>query len=50
MNYAIEVGSVVMIYMPSFIKIRSGFHILMGGDPQTHRQLGDRISLFVFSK
>jgi hypothetical protein len=38
MKYAVEMGSVAMIYMPSFVKIGSG-------DTQTRRQDGDRISL-----
>jgi hypothetical protein len=31
MKYAIEMGSGVMIYIPSFIKIGSGIQKLMGG-------------------
>jgi hypothetical protein len=45
MVYAVEMGSVAMIYIPSFIKIGSGIQELTGGDTQTHRQHGDRISL-----
>jgi hypothetical protein len=45
MKYAVEMGSVAMIYIPSFIKIGSGIQKLMGGDSQTHRQHGDHISL-----
>jgi hypothetical protein len=36
-------GSGAVIYVPSFIKIGSGIHKLIGGD--THRQHGDLISL-----
>jgi hypothetical protein len=39
MEYAGEIGSVAMIYMPSFmpswIKIGSGIQKLIGGDTQT---------------
>jgi hypothetical protein len=36
MNYAVEMGSGVMIYIPSFIKIRSGIQKLVrGGATQT---------------
>jgi hypothetical protein len=35
MNYAVEMGSVAMIYMPSFIKIGSGIQNLIGMDSQT---------------
>jgi hypothetical protein len=31
MKYAVEVGSGVMIYIPSFIKIGSGIQKLVGG-------------------
>jgi hypothetical protein len=34
MKYAVEMGSVVITYIPSFIKIGWGFT-----DAQTHRQL-----------
>jgi hypothetical protein len=37
MKNAAEVGSVVMIYIPCFIKIGSGIQKLMAGDLQTHR-------------
>jgi hypothetical protein len=46
MKYAVEAGSGVMIYIPSFIKIGSGIQKLIGGD--TQRQHGDRISLLQF--
>jgi hypothetical protein len=45
MKYDVETGSVAMIYIPSFIKIVSGIQRLLGGDIQTHRQKGVRISL-----
>jgi hypothetical protein len=37
MKYAVEMGSGVMIYIPSFIKINSGIQKLIGGytDTQT---------------
>jgi hypothetical protein len=39
MNYAIEVGSGAMIYIPNFIKIGSGIRKLLRGiHIQTHRQ------------
>jgi hypothetical protein len=31
-------GSFAAIYVPSFIKIGSGIHKLIGGDIQTHTQ------------
>jgi hypothetical protein len=31
MKYAVEMGSGAMIYIPSFIKISSGFPKLIGG-------------------
>jgi hypothetical protein len=31
MKYAVEMGSVAMIYIPSFIKISSGIQKLIGG-------------------
>jgi hypothetical protein len=35
-----------MIQIPVFINIDLGIQKLIGGDSQTHRQHGDRISLF----
>jgi hypothetical protein len=35
MKYAAEMGSVAMIYLPSFIKIGSGIHKLKGGFTDT---------------
>jgi hypothetical protein len=46
MNYAFETGSVSMIYIPSLLKIGSGNRKLVERDTQTHREDGDRISLF----
>jgi hypothetical protein len=47
MNYAVEMGSGIMIYIPSFIKIGSGVKKLTGGiHIQTHREEGGIISLF----
>jgi hypothetical protein len=49
MKYAVVIGSVTMIYIPSFIKIGSGRHSKVDkGDTQTHRQNGDRVSLILF--
>jgi hypothetical protein len=45
MKYAIEVGSVAVIYMQSFIKIGSGIQKFTWGDIQAHRQDGDFINL-----
>jgi hypothetical protein len=45
MRYAVEMGSVAMIYMPSFIRIGSDSRKLMG---RTHRQRDDPISLLLF--
>jgi hypothetical protein len=46
MKYAAEMASGPMIYIPSFIKIRSGIQKLKGG--YTHRQNGDIITLLFF--
>jgi hypothetical protein len=35
-NYAIEMGSGAVTYVPSFIKIGSGIQKSIRGDPQTH--------------
>jgi hypothetical protein len=51
MKYAVEMGSVAMIYTPSFIKIGSGIPKLIMGeymDTQTHTEQGDLISLLLF--
>jgi hypothetical protein len=50
MNYALEMGSGVIIYIPGFIKISSGIQKLIGethADTQTHREEGELISLFL---
>jgi hypothetical protein len=39
MKYAVEMGSIAMIYIPSFIKINSGIQKLIG---EIHRHI-DRI-------
>jgi hypothetical protein len=36
MKYAVEMGSVAMIYIPSFIKIGSGIQKLLGGYTDIH--------------
>jgi hypothetical protein len=45
MEYAVQMGSGAMIYIPSFIKIGFGIQKLIGGDAQTRRQKGDVINL-----
>jgi hypothetical protein len=42
MNYAIEITSGDMIYMPSFIKIGSGFQKFLGRG-YTHRHTDGRV-------
>jgi hypothetical protein len=44
-NYASEMGSDPVIYIPSFIMTGSGIHKLIRG---THRPQGDPISLLLF--
>jgi hypothetical protein len=44
MKYAVEMGSVAIIYIPSFIKIDSGIQKVIGGDSWTRRAHGDLIS------
>jgi hypothetical protein len=47
--YAVEMGSGVMIYIPTFIKIGSGIQKLVEGTyTQTHRYIGDLLSLLLF--
>jgi hypothetical protein len=46
MNYAVEIGSVAMLYIPSFINIGSAIQKLMDAT-HIHRQHGDRISLLL---
>jgi hypothetical protein len=48
MNYATEMGSVVMIERQSFIKIALGVQKLKGGDTQAHRRDCKLISIFLF--
>jgi hypothetical protein len=51
MKYAFEMGSGDMIYIKSFVNIDTGIQMLVRcGDSLTHRQYGDRISLFSFFK
>jgi hypothetical protein len=38
MNYAVEMGSGVMIYIPGFMKTGSGIQKLLGGDTHTDTQ------------
>jgi hypothetical protein len=38
MKYAVEIGSVAMIYLPSFMKTGSGIPTLMGGGGYTDTQ------------
>jgi hypothetical protein len=45
MKYAVDMGSSVITYIPSFIKIGSSIQRLTREDIQAHRQEGDRISL-----
>jgi hypothetical protein len=49
LKYVVQIGSGVMIYTPSFIKIGLGIEKLMGiGDFQTLRPRGDLIRLLLF--
>jgi hypothetical protein len=49
MNYAVEMGSGAVIYIPNFIKISLGIQMLLGGiHIQTHREQGDLTSLLLF--
>jgi hypothetical protein len=45
MKYAVEIAVGAMIYIPSFVTIRSGIQKIIMGDSQTHRQHGDLINL-----
>jgi hypothetical protein len=49
-EYAVEMGSGAMIYIPSFIRAGSGIEKLMGGGENTRirRPQGDLLSLFYF--
>jgi hypothetical protein len=50
MKYAVEMGSIVMIYIPRCINIRSGIKRLLGGGSQTHRHDGGYMSLLQESR
>jgi hypothetical protein len=45
MKYAVDMGLVATIYIPSFIKIGSSIHNLMAEGDFTDTQNGDDISL-----
>jgi hypothetical protein len=45
MKYEVEMGSGVMIYIPSFMKIGSRHSHVDRADTQIRRQRGDRICL-----
>jgi hypothetical protein len=47
MEYAVEMGSGDMLYVPSFIKIRSGIQRLWR-DTQAERQNGDRMKSLIY--
>jgi hypothetical protein len=47
-KYAVEMDSGAKIYIQNFVKIGSAIQKFIGGDTQTHRQHGDRISLLLF--
>jgi hypothetical protein len=47
MNHAVVMGSDVMIYIPSFIKIRSGIQKLIWGGGFLQKQYGDLIILLL---
>jgi hypothetical protein len=47
MKYAVDMGSVALIHIPSFIKIGSDIQKLIGG---IHRQHGNLIILLLFFK
>jgi hypothetical protein len=46
-KYAVEMGSGVIIYIPSFVKIGLGIQHLIGR--YIHRQQGDLIGLLLFT-
>jgi hypothetical protein len=48
MKHAVEMGSRVMIYIPSFVKIGSGIQKLIRENTQTHREDGDCMTLYLF--
>lgn len=45
MNHAVEVGSGVMMHVPSFMNTGSGIQQLMADGIHTHRQHADYLSL-----
>jgi hypothetical protein len=47
MKYAVEMGSIAVMYIPSFIKIGSSIQILTG-KIHRHKQQGNLISLLLF--
>jgi hypothetical protein len=49
MEYAIEVGSFAMLYIPSFMKNGSGIETLLGGG-YTYTQRGWRSHKVIFGK
>jgi hypothetical protein len=48
MKYAVEMGSGVMMNIPSLMKIGSTIQKLIGRDSQTYRQHGEPIGLLSF--
>jgi hypothetical protein len=48
MQYAVEMSSGAIMYIPTLIKIDSGIQKLIGVHTQTHREHGDLISLLIF--
>lgn len=50
MKHAVEMGSVAMIEMPSFVKFVSLIPKLIRGDTLTHRQADDRINILQESR
>jgi hypothetical protein len=47
MKYAVEMDSGAMMYIPCFIRTRSGIQKLIWEDSQTHRQHGDRVRILL---
>jgi hypothetical protein len=48
MKYAVKMGSLSMIHIPSFLKTGSDIQKLIRGNTQTHRQQGEFISILLF--
>jgi hypothetical protein len=48
MEYAVQIVSGAMMYIPSFIKIASGIQKLIGGEGVIHSQHGDQINLLIY--